>query len=176
MYIDSHAHLFFAQFGPDLADVLKRAQDAGVERIIVPGTDLETSREAVALAERFRTIFACVGFHPHEARKADRKALDEIEKLSLHERVAAIGEIGLDYHYDFSPRDVQKEIFSFQIDLARRRHLPVVIHTREAEEDTMKIVNEKVGDGGWMRESGRPNGVFHCIPGDERIARTVSGC
>jgi TatD DNase family protein len=175
MFIDSHAHLFFADFGPDLADVLKRAQDAGVERIIVPGTDLETSREAVALAERFRMIYACVGFHPHEARNADGTALEEIEKLSFHERVAAIGEIGLDYHYDFSPRDVQREVFSFQIDLARRRELPVVIHTREAEEDTMKIVEEKVHKGVWMRESGRPNGVFHCFPGDEQMARTVIG-
>src|ERR1041384_6534228 len=119
MFIDSHAHLFFADFGPDLADVLKRAQDAGVERIIVPGTDLETSRAAVALAERFRMIYACVGFHPHEARNADGTALEEIEKLSFHERVAAIGEIGLDYHYDFSPRDVQRGGFSFPIDLAR---------------------------------------------------------
>ncbi len=176
MFIDSHAHLFFGEFGTDLADVLKRAQDAGVEIIVVPGTDLETSHEAVALAERFNSIYAAVGFHPHEARKADRASLEEIEKLSFHERVVAIGEIGLDYHYDYSPREAQREVFSAQIDIARRRHLPIVIHTREAEEDTLKIVGAKLEqDQAWMRDSARPKGVFHCFPGDDQMARKVTG-
>src|ERR1043166_6128018 len=99
MFIDSHAHLFFKDFRDDLEAVVQRASDAGIECIVNPGTDLATSRESIALAERFEMIYACVGFHPHDASKADGKSLEEIEQLSFHPKVVGIGEIGLDYHY-----------------------------------------------------------------------------
>jgi TatD DNase family protein len=123
-----------------------------------------------------------VGFHPHEAARCESSALEEIEELSHHEKVVGIGEIGLDYHYDYSPRERQQEVFGLQIDIARRRNLPIVIHTREAEEDSLRIVEQKIGGpGGWRitAEAGgegaaAPRGVFHCFPGDEAMALKVN--
>jgi TatD DNase family protein len=106
-YIDSHAHLFYEDYKQDLENVLSRALDAGVKICIVPGTDLKSSREAVSLADQYENIFACVGIHPHEAAKAADMDFEEIEELSSHPKVVAIGEIGLDYYYDFSPKDRQ---------------------------------------------------------------------
>jgi TatD DNase family protein len=175
MFIDSHAHLFFKEYQNDIADVLKRAEDAGVRYIINPGTDLATSRESVELAEKYEMIYACVGFHPHDASKADTAALDEIEKLSHHPKVVAIGEIGLDYHYNFSPPEKQREVFARQIGIARSRNLPIVIHSREAEPDTLRIVEEQVSMNNDWRGENIPRGVFHCFPGDAAMARQVIG-
>src|SRR5438093_12782962 len=108
MFIDSHAHLTSEQFNDDRDETIKRAIDAGIEFIVNPGTDLDDSRRAIALAEHHAQVYACVGFHPHDARKATDASLKEIEELSKHSKVVAIGEIGLDFHYDFSPRDVQE--------------------------------------------------------------------
>jgi len=181
MFIDSHAHLFFKDFHTDLDDVIRRAQDAGVEYIVCPGTDLPTSRQSIELAEKYDMVYACVGFHPHDASKADESSLHEIEKLSHHPKAVAIGEIGLDYHYNFSPPEQQREIFSRQIDIAAQRNLPIVIHSREAEDDTLRIVEEKIKTHtGWrsslVHEHDRyppPKGVFHCFPGDTAMARKV---
>lgn len=181
--IDSHAHLTSSQFEPDRHEVLQRARDAGVSFIINPATDLDDSRRAVELAERYPEVFACVGIHPHEAAKAAEGALPAIEDLSRHPNVVAIGEIGLDFHYDFSPRDVQKEIFRRQLDIACRRDLPVVIHTRESLRDTIDIVKEYiVRYPAWRMKSadplGRhpsPKGVFHCFPGTVEEAENVIG-
>ena len=178
MFIDSHAHLTSKQFDDDRDEVIQRALAAGVERIINPGTDLDDSRKAVELAEKYEGIYACVGFHPHDAKKADDRSLQEIEELSKHPKVVAIGEIGLDYHYDFSPRDVQKSIFKAQIEIARRMDLPIVIHTRESNEDTVSIVEESVTmHQGWRDASTppysrfpAPKGVFHCFSGDSALA------
>ena len=187
MFIDSHAHLFFKDFKDDLDDVIKRAQEAGVDYIVNPGTDLETSRQSIELAERFEMVYACVGFHPHDASKADGKSLEEIEQLSLHPKVVGIGEIGLDYHYNFSPPEKQREVFSQQIEIALRRNLPIVIHSREAEDDTLRIVEEYAHQS---RSAGSPpeqspgvqpasrgplRGVFHCFPGDAAMAQKVIG-
>ncbi len=181
MYIDTHAHLYMKEFQADLDEVIGRAVDAGVDHIVCPGTDLETSRESVAIADKYPMVYACVGIHPHDAAKADEAAFAEIEKLSRHSKVVAIGEIGLDYHYDFSPRDVQRQVFSAQIDIARARDLPVVIHSREAESDTLAIIEQKLhSDGSWRSrlrgEHDRypsPKGVFHCFPGDAQMAWKV---
>jgi len=181
MFIDSHAHLFFKDFENDFDDVIKRAQDAGIEYIINPGTDLPTSIKSIELAEKYEMIYAAVGFHPHDASKADDKSLEEIERLSHHPKVVAIGELGLDYHYDYSPRQIQKEIFARQIDIAVRRNLPIIIHTREAEEDTLAIVEEKVKTyPDWRKDLRKPydrypapKGVFHCFPGDSAMAWKV---
>jgi len=166
-YIDSHAHLFFEDYKKDLPDVLSRAKDAGVKYCIVPGTDLATSREAISLAEQHENIFACIGVHPHEAAKATDMDLVKIEELSIHPKVVAIGEIGLDYHYDFSPKEKQKEFFSYQIEIAVRQRLPIVVHTRESIEDTFRIVQKKVDmHSNWREMVTAPGrGVFHCFPG-----------
>jgi len=175
MFIDSHAHLFFKDFAADLPDVIKRAQDAGVEAIVCPGTDLETSRKAIALAEEYEMVYACVGFHPHDASKGDAPSLKAIERLSEHPKVVAIGEIGLDYHYNLSPPERQKEVFGEQIRIAQRRSLPIVIHSREAEGDTMRIVEEALAASPGWRPAGAPRGVFHCFPGDAALANRVIG-
>jgi TatD DNase family protein len=176
-YIDSHAHLFFTDYRDDLPAVLARAKEAGVNSFIVPGTDLMSSREAVMLAEQHDTIFACVGIHPHEASKAGHQDLAEIEKLSEHPKVVAIGEIGLDYHYDFSPRDVQRTFFADQLEIAVRRNLPVVLHMRESTEDSFSIVEHAVrANPEWKKSSKEPmRGVFHCFPGTADQAAYVQG-
>lgn len=160
--VDTHAHLDDERFSEDLEDVLRRANEAGVVRIIHPGIDLESSRIAVETAERFEWIYAAVGFHPHNAAQADDAALAEIARLARHPKVVAVGEIGLDYHYDFSPRDVQKRVFRDQLALSVEVGKPVVIHDREAHRDTMDLV----------MEFGRsiPGGVMHCFSGSAELA------
>jgi TatD DNase family protein len=173
MYIDSHAHIFFEEYQADVDDVLKRAIDAGVEAIVVPGTTLETSLEAVRLAESHPNVYACVGIHPHEASKATPRVLEEIEAVSASARVVAIGEIGLDFHYDYSPREVQRDVFRQQIQIAVRRNLPIVVHTRESLNEAVAAVESAVRDNPRWRadqlnvHSRYPalRGVFHCFPG-----------
>jgi TatD DNase family protein len=178
MFIDSHAHLTSREFDTDREEVLARARDAGVEYIVNPGTDLPDSRRAIELADRSSMVFAAVGVHPHQAHQATAADLKELEELSRHPRVVAIGEIGLDYHYDFSPRNVQQDIFRSQLDVAVRRKLPVIIHTRESLDDTLSIVNDVIEKSpDWRTTGGGVNGrksalrgVFHCYPGDVATA------
>ena len=152
--VDSHCHIDGEEFEADRDAVIQRARDAGVERIVVIG-----SESAVALAGAHESIYATVGVHPHEASKADEQAFSRMERQLADENVVAVGEIGLDYHYDFSPRDVQRDVFVRQLKLARRRK-PVVIHTREAWDDTLAILDEH-WDG---------PGIFHCFTGGPREA------
>lgn len=169
MYIDSHAHLFYEDYQDDLHAVIERARSAGIEAIVVPGTTVATSREAISLAERFDEVYACVGFHPHEASQVTNDEIAEIEQLSYHRRVVAIGEIGLDFYYDMSPRETQERVFRKQIELAVRRNLPIVVHTRRSMMQALEIVQEAVrthptwrhnpSDGSGLR------GVFHCFTG-----------
>ncbi len=178
-FVDSHAHIFYAEYRADIDEVLARAADSGVAGVVCPGTNLETSRESVAIAGRFGHVRAAVGIHPHEASSADDDVLAEILELSARPGVVAIGEIGLDYHYDFSPPEVQREVFRRQLELARQRRLPVIIHSREAEADTLSIVEDAVrADPSWQGRQGADpvaRGVFHCFPGDAELARRVIG-
>jgi TatD DNase family protein len=183
LFIDTHAHLTAREFDADRDEMLARARDAGVAYILNPGTDLADSRRAVELADRHPEVYAAVGIHPHEARNATEATLLELEELSKHPKVVAIGEIGLDYHYDFSPKSVQKDLFSAQLALAVRRNLPVIIHTREAMDDTLEAVAavvERSPEWRFVREN--PNGrntsargVFHCYPGDVATAWRLVG-
>ncbi len=183
MFIDSHAHLTSEQFAEDRDAVIAKALDAKVTIIVNPGTDLDDSRRAVELAEKHPGVFACVGFHPHEAKKADDEGLRQIEELSRHPKVVAIGEVGLDFHYDFSPRDVQERIFAAQLDIACRRNLPVVIHTRESNDVTLGIIRQFVAAHPEWRSGltapfsrfPAPKGVFHCFSGDPAMAWDVIG-
>jgi len=174
--IDSHAHLFFTDYANDLPDVLLRARDAGVSTIIVPGTDVKSSREAIQLADKYEQIYACVGIHPHEASKAGEHDIAEIEKLCHHPKVVAVGEIGLDYHYDFSPPELQRTFLVQQMNIAQRRNLPVVLHMRESTEDMFSLVDQMVkAHPTWKESSKEPmRGVFHCFPGTaEQAAQAV---
>ena len=177
-FLDTHAHLTAREFAPDQDAVLARAAEAGIRFIINPGTNLDDSRRAVELADRHPMVYAAVGYHPHDARLADDAGLAEIEELSKHPRVVAIGEIGLDFHYDLSPRDAQERVFEAQLAIAQRRDLPVIIHTRESLDRTIGMLAASIDKapawGGSRRQQGArlpgPRGVFHCYPGDVETA------
>ena len=163
--IDSHAHYDDGRFDADRDDVIRKAVEAGVTHIINPGCDVESSEHAIALSKKHPEVFAAVGVHPHEASSCDEKTLSRIEILSGEEKVVAIGEIGLDYHYDFSPRKIQKELFSKQVALAGKLGLPVIIHNRESHQDVLDIVKAFRSDN--------ITGVFHCFSGSVEMAREV---
>ncbi|MFH0992168.1 MAG: TatD family hydrolase [bacterium] len=180
MFIDSHAHIVREEYGTELEQVFVRSREAGVEAIIIPGTNLQSSREAVQLSTVYDDVYACVGVHPHEASKSDEMVLKEIEALSHEKKVVAIGEIGLDYHYDFSPRDIQRSVFRKQLEIGAVRNLPVVIHTRESVQETIDLVSEVAHlHPGWgtssLQESSnrKKRGVFHCFPGTVEECRRV---
>jgi TatD DNase family protein len=165
--IDCHAHLHDTDFDADRAEVIARAVAAGVQTIVTAGTDIATSQSGVELAECEPRVLATVGVHPHEA--AAVRDLSPLVDLAASDQVVAIGEIGLDYHYDHSPRDIQRARFAEQLDLALRLSLPVVIHSREADEDTASILSRWSSD---CRSTGFawPFGVMHCYSyGPERL-------
>ena len=163
MLIDTHTHLDDAKYDGDREAMIARAREAGVEAFITIGCDLATSRAAVALAEQYPFVYASIGVHPHEVRHIGDDWYDEFRRLAQHPKVVAYGEIGLDYHYNYSPPKLQRERFREQILLARELQLPVVIHTREAQEDTIAIMKEENAD--------KAGGVFHCFTGDAWLAR-----
>ncbi len=163
MLIDSHCHIDDARFDVDRDVMMNRARNAGVEHFVTIGCDLETSLAAVALADKHPFISATVGVHPHEVKLIQEGWYDELRLLGRSARVVAYGEIGLDYHYDHSPRDVQRIRFREQIQLARELKLPIVIHTREAQEDTITILKEE--------KASELGGVFHCFSGDAWLAK-----
>ncbi len=165
MFIDTHAHLFYPNFNGEVEQVIERAINAGVEKIIVPATDLATSKQAIDLAEQHDMIYAAVGVHPHDTNEIQSNYLELLEDFSKHEKVVAIGEIGLDYYYDFSPKEKQIEAFRKQIDLAVKVELPIIVHNREANEDVMNIIRE------YKNTSLRAQ--FHCFAGTTKDAKEL---
>jgi len=141
--IDSHAHLDFDKFNKDREEVIERAKSNGIVNIINVGSNLTSSHRSLQLSQQYEIIYAVVGVHPHEAKTLDKKALQVLKDLSKADKVVGIGEIGLDFYYDNSPRDEQREAFKKQLQLAKEINLPVVIHSREADEDTIKILKEE---------------------------------
>jgi TatD DNase family protein len=162
MFVDSHAHIDGEEYAADRAEVIERAREAGVCAILNVGTGDPHSgslERAVEVAEKYEDVYAAVGVHPHDARLFDTAAAERIQALVLQSsRVIAWGEIGLDYHYDNSPREVQREVFTRQLRLAREAGLPVVIHSREADEDTVSILRAE-----WQET--KQGGVMHCFGG-----------
>jgi TatD DNase family protein len=156
--IDSHCHIDFRDFDRNRDDVMHEAREAGVHTIIDVGADMESSRRAIKLAALHDMIYATVGVHPHDAKSLDHVAFEELRSLAKQPRVVAIGEIGLDFYRDLSPRPMQKTVFHQQMQLAVESKLPVVIHTREAFRETILIAAEYADL--------IPGGVFHCFPGD----------
>ena len=167
MLVDSHAHLDFSQFDADRQEVLARAQEAGVETIVNAGAGLEASRAGVALTETYTQVYAAVGVHPHEAKTLNEDVLAELRALAQHPKVVAIGEIGLDYYRDRSPRPVQRQAFQQQLALAKELGKPIIVHDREAHDDVMSMLRQ------WVRESYQPVGVMHCFSGDLAMAQEV---
>lgn len=160
---DTHAHLHFPEFAEDLPAVLERARTAGVKGLVTIGTDVETSQAAITMAGREADVWAAVGIHPHDAAEADAATVREIERLAGEPRVVAIGEIGLDYFRNLSPRDAQERTFRALLEVAGRLAKPVLIHCRDAHDDTLAILAE-------ARLSAR-GGIMHCFSGDVAIAR-----
>jgi len=172
MFIDSHCHLFYPDFHSDLSEVIARAQQAGVHYFVVPATNHHTAEEAIRLAEQYPSIFVAVGFHPLDLKEYSEERLKAIDALASHPRVVAIGEIGIDYFYDTSPREYQKEIFARQIELAVRKNLPIIVHTRESVQDAIDIVIACAEKFPEWRDDGK-RGVFHCFTGDAQQAQTL---
>jgi TatD DNase family protein len=163
MLIDSHCHIDDARFDTDREAMMTRARAVGVTHFVTIGCDIETSRAAVKLAQEYPYIAATVGVHPHEVKRIEPGWYDELRSLARNPGVMAYGEIGLDYHYDHSPRDIQRLRFREQVQLARELRLPIVIHTREAQEDTIAILKEE--------KAHELGGVFHCFSGDAWLAK-----
>jgi TatD DNase family protein len=169
MYIDSHAHIEGTEFDADREAVIQRALDAGVEIIVCVGDGevaADSHAAAFRIAEEYPFIYTTVGVHPHEARLLDDRLYAKLQDLSQHPKVIAWGEIGLDYHYDNSPGEAQREAFKRQLRMARERQLPISIHTREAEADTLAILDEEWKDSGL-------GGVIHCFTGTRTFAEAA---
>lgn len=165
MLIDSHCHLDSDQFDQDREAVIERALAAGVSHMVAIGTgngppDLEAG---IRLADKYEAFYATVGVHPHDASKSTDEILRSLSQLAQHPKVVAIGEIGLDYHYDFSPREVQQAVFREQMQIAAQAKKPIVIHTREAWDDTISVIRDH-----WDTSLG---GIMHCFSGGPKEAR-----
>lgn len=159
---DTHAHYMKSDFGEDLDKILAELPSKNVGRVLAVGCDIPSSMEEIALAERYGYIYAAAGIHPEYAADLPDYWESLLVKLLEHEKVAALGEIGLDYHYPEPPRDIQREVFVKQLEIARRLNMPVIIHSRDASADTMEILKEY-----------KPRGVLHCFSGSAETAREV---
>ncbi len=159
-FIDTHCHLEMKQYDEDREEMIFRAGEAGLEALITIGSDYRSNPAALDLAHTYGCIYASVGIHPHDAKDFTGDIYTQLKEWTQDKRVVAIGETGLDYYYDNSPRDVQREVFARHLALARETGLPVIVHSRDAKEDTMDI----------LRDSGISRGVLHCFSGDREMA------
>ncbi|GLG02423.1 hydrolase TatD [Alicyclobacillus hesperidum subsp. aegles] len=159
---DTHCHLMDGQFSDDLDEVIARAREEGVDRVVIPAVDLLTAHAAIRIAEAHEGIYAAVGIHPESAADVKSEVYDEIERLAKHEKVVAIGEIGLDYYWDHAPRPVQQEVMERQIEIAKRVGLPIIVHNRESTEDVITLIAKtQVGTS--------VGGVMHCFNEREEV-------
>lgn len=169
MLIDSHCHIDGEAFDNDRDDVVQRAREAGIGAMLNVGTGDPKSndfRKAVAVAEKYQDVFASVGVHPHDAKLYDDKAEAHLVDLAKSEKVIAWGEIGLDYYYDHSPREVQRDAFRRQIQTARRLSLPIIIHSRDADDETVDILTDECSWNGFR-------GIMHCFGGTPAMAEAL---
>lgn len=165
MIVDSHAHYDDEQFDADRDKVLEKVREKGVVRIVNPSSNIASAEKCLKLANEYDFLYTAVGIHPHDATEISNEALKKLRAMSGNKKVVAVGEIGLDYHYDFSPREIQRSCFASQISLAIELKLPLIIHDREAHKDIMDIIKaEKAYTVG---------GVFHCFTGSVEMAREV---
>ena len=161
--IDTHTHIYYDDYSGRMDEVIQAAADNGVEKIISVGVDLATSEECIKLSEKYPSVYAACGYHPHEAAKAPRGYLYELEEFYAHTKVVAVGEIGLDYHYNFSePRD-QKKVYLEQLEMANSLDLPAVVHCRQSDDDILSGI----------QQSGHSHGVIHCFTSDLDFANSI---
>ncbi|WP_411843009.1 TatD family hydrolase [Salinicoccus sp. HZC-1] len=165
MLIDTHVHLNADQYDEDLEEVMERAREAGIEKMVVVGFDRKTIERTMSLIEQYDNVYGVIGWHPVDAIDCTDEDLAWIESLSAHEKIVGIGETGLDYHWDKSPHDVQKTVFKKQIALAKRVQLPIIIHNRNATEDCIEILKSESA-----HEIG---GIMHAFSGNEADADTI---
>ncbi len=163
MLFDTHAHMNDPVFDQDRDELLKSLPGQGVGLVMNPGCSLENSRQAIAIAEAYDFVYAAVGTHPDTADEVDEAVIDEYRRLCSHEKVKAIGEIGVDYYYETIPREIQLKAFRMQMELARETGLPVIVHERDAHDDGMRMI----------REFPDVTGVFHCYSGSAEMARQL---
>ena len=163
MFTDTHVHLNADQYEDDVDEVITRALEAGVTKMVVVGFDRKTINKAMELAERYSFVYVVVGWHPVDAIDCTEEDLAWIESLATHPRVVGIGETGLDYHWDKSPKDIQQEIFRKQIRLAQKVNLPIIIHNREATADVVRILKEENAE--------KVGGIMHCFGGSVETAK-----
>jgi TatD DNase family protein len=164
LFVDSHCHLDFPEFAPELDAVVRRAKEAGVARMVTIGTRLSTFARVRAVAERFAEVYCSVGVHPHEAEKEGAEATPEkLAALAEHDKVVSIGETGLDFYYEHSPRDLQEAAFRNHIAAARQTGLPLIVHTRDAEDATARVLREEM-------EKGAFTGLIHCFTSSAQLA------
>jgi TatD DNase family protein len=162
MFVDTHAHLQWRSFDNDIKDVLERAKEKRVSRIVNIGFDLAGCLKGVKLAENHEELYATVGIHPHDANTLNKKTVEKLRELAANPKVVAIGEIGLDYYRNLSPREAQKQAFEAQLALAEEVGLPVVIHDREAHNDIIQTLS---------RFKGKVKGIMHCFSGNKKLAQ-----
>lgn len=160
---DTHCHIDEERFDADRDQVLERMRAAGVLSCVCVGSDMETSRRAIAFAEKTQNVFAAVGIHPHEAKSFKPEDLQTLQGWFVHPKVKALGEIGLDYYYDHSPRDVQREVFSKQLELGYETNMPMILHVRDAHGDVLALLRERNGR--------LPGGILHCYSGSWESAK-----
>lgn len=162
MLIDSHVHLDDERFDGDRDILINSLKDNKIELVINIGADMNSSMSSIELSKRYDNIYAAIGVHPHSASEMTEKTLDELREMSKEDKVIAIGEIGLDYYYDNSPRDIQRKWFREQLELAKELDLPVIIHSRDATKETYDIIKEV--------QDGTLRGVLHCFSGSVEVA------
>lgn len=165
MITDTHAHLYYPELISQIGDILARAEDAGIRRIIVPAVDAETSKAVIELSTKYDQIYCAIGIHPCDVSKTDYSAFEEIAELAANKKVVGIGETGLDYYWDKSGMERQKEFFRLHIELAKQVELPIIIHTRDSTQDAISMISEKIDD--------KLSGHFHCFSGNKEELKRI---
>ena len=160
--VDTHSHIYYDEYKHDLPDIISKAEEDGVNRIICVGTDIKTSYESIRIASEHNNVFCTVGCHPHDSSKMKSSYIHELEEMCKAPKVVGIGETGLDYFYNHSSKDIQKKSFIQHIELSKELNLPVVIHNRDSDKDLMEILREY-----------QPKGVIHCFSGNLEMAKEV---
>ena len=163
MLIDTHAHISYKDYSDRIDEIIQAAEDNGVEKIISIGVNLPSSEECLKLAEKYPSVFATCGIHPHEAGKAPKRYLYELEAFIQHPKMVAVGEIGLDYHYDFSDRKIQRRVYHEQLEMATSLDFPAVVHCRESDDDILEGI----------QNSGLNQGVIHCFASNVDFAQNI---
>mgnify|MGYP000533442710 CR=1 FL=1 len=169
MIIDTHAHIDMAAFDDDRSEVIQRAKDNGVDYVLNVGCDIESSLRSMELAERYDFIYATAGVHPHDVKNIDNQTYNQLKQLLAHPKMIALGEIGLDFYKNYSPPDQQKEHLRKQVELSRELQKPIIIHCRDANDDTIAILSDY-----FPKDPSARSGIFHCFSGNiEQATRAI---